>query len=518
MPDHRARVLAGRYELRAPLGQGGMGVVWRAWDGVLHQTVAVKEVLLVADPARREESLRRTMREARSAARLRGHPGIVTVYDVVEEDGVPWIVMELVEGRSLAEEIREAGPLPEDRVMEIGARVLAALAAAHEAGVVHRDVKPGNILISGDRVVLTDFGIAAGASRETSELTGGNLIGTPAYLAPELIEGHRAGPASDLWALGVTLYEAVEGRRPFERDTGMAVIAAILSRPPAPFQHAARLRPLIEGLLVKDPSRRLTAPQAIPLLVPGAQQTAPVPPRDEGSRRRTKVLSGIAVAASALAVAGIVLAARATGLTGETPPTTADQTTATRTAAADQTTATDQRTAATDPTASTAPAPSGTASLPSGFTLYRDERGFEVAVPDGWEKDDDGPSWSKPRSGLLDLQATVLGLNAAQTKKWTRSPEQLMRELTAGLQESLVAPGTYKEIALRQVTVGEHRGAELEFAFNFKELPSARLRMYARCLVRDSGGYAMVFFFAPEGDWAQFGPLIDTFKATFRLT
>ncbi|MGV9537117.1 serine/threonine-protein kinase [Streptosporangium sandarakinum] len=244
-PEGGSRSLAGRYRLLAPLGAGGMGVVWRARDELLHQSVAVKEVSLPAHLSERdrEERLRRTLREARTAAALRDHPGIVTVYDVVEEDGRPWIIMALVEGSSLAGAIRARRRLPEAEVAAIGRQVIAALVAAEAAGIVHRDVKPANILLGSGQAVLTDFGISA-ADDDHTDLTGtGRLLGTIPYLAPERFAGRPASAATDLWAVGVTLYEAVEGRKPFARGSTAATIAAIINGLPDPAEHAGRLRP-----------------------------------------------------------------------------------------------------------------------------------------------------------------------------------------------------------------------------------------------------------------------------------
>ncbi|MFI0452569.1 serine/threonine-protein kinase [Actinomadura sp. 6N118] len=245
------QVIAERYRLLAELGRGGMGIVWRAEDVVLGRQVAVKEVLSPSDDA-----ARRALREARSAARL-SHPSVVKVYDVVEEGGRPWVVMEYVEARSLQEVIKQDGPLPPDRAARIGCQLLSALGAAHRVGILHRDVKPGNVLLAkGDRAVLTDFGIATIEGDVTLTQAGG-VLGSPAYIAPERFLGERALPASDLWALGATLYAATSGRPPFHRDDPVAVFGAVLNdEPPIPPQ-AQALRPVLEGLLRKDPRERM---------------------------------------------------------------------------------------------------------------------------------------------------------------------------------------------------------------------------------------------------------------------
>jgi serine/threonine protein kinase len=264
-----------------------MGAVWAAHDELLGRDVAIKEIWVhgPADAPVDDKLARRALREAQAAARLR-HPGIVTIHDVVTEDGRPWIVMELVPGRSLAEEIAEHGLLTEQRTGEIGLKVLDALQAAHREGIAHRDVKPANILLDGDRVVLTDFGIAA-IDDATALTATGHLIGSPAYLAPERINGKPATAASDLWSLGVTLYATVTGRSPFQRDDTQATVAAILGSRPIPPPYAGRLWPVIKGLLDKDPEGRLTAEQATPLL----ETVASAPGRKQAKPRRWPALS-----------------------------------------------------------------------------------------------------------------------------------------------------------------------------------------------------------------------------------
>ncbi|MDX2862990.1 serine/threonine-protein kinase, partial [Streptomyces scabiei] len=257
------RVIAGRYRLLTPLGEGGMGTVWRARDEVLHREVAVKEVkapggIPVSDV---ERMYARLEREAWAAARV-ANRNVVTVYDVAMEDGRPWIVMELVRGVSLADLLDAEGPLDPQRAAHIGAEVLSALRAAHEAGVLHRDVKPANVLMSNDgRVVLTDFGIATVEGSSALTMTG-EVIGSPEFLAPERALGRAFGPESDLWSLGVLLYAAVEGNSPFRQNTPLSTLRAVVDEELPPPHRAGPLAPVIEGLLRKDPAERLPAEQA----------------------------------------------------------------------------------------------------------------------------------------------------------------------------------------------------------------------------------------------------------------
>lgn len=257
------RVIAGRYRLLAPLGEGGMGTVWRARDEVLGREVAVKEVRAPAGlPASEVDRLyARLEREAWAAARI-PHRNVVTVYDVASEDGRPWIVMEIVRGLSLSDVLDAEGPMAPQRAARIGAEVLAALRAAHDAGVLHRDVKPGNVLIANDgRVVLTDFGIAMVEGSSALTMTG-EVVGSPEFLAPERALGRRPGPESDLWSLGVLLYAAVEGSSPFRQDTPLSTLRAVVDEELPPPRNAGPLTPAIEGLLRKDPAARISAADA----------------------------------------------------------------------------------------------------------------------------------------------------------------------------------------------------------------------------------------------------------------
>ncbi|WP_433509896.1 protein kinase domain-containing protein [Nonomuraea sp. CA-143628] len=277
-----ALLVGGRYRLIRTIGQGGMGTVWQAHDEVLGRDVAVKEIHPppdLTDPERDVFSVR-TFREARAAGRV-AHPGVATVYDVLEEHGHPWIVMELVHSRTLGELVREDGPMTPAEAADIGLQLLEALRAAHAAGVLHRDVKPDNVLLTPDnRAVLTDFGIAT-TEGEAPVTRTGVLLGTPAFMAPERAAGGEAQIASDLWALGATLYYAVEGQSPFQRPHALATLGAVLHSEPAPMARAGMLAPVILGLLRKNPAERMALDEAehrIHRLLIGSspEETAPV--------------------------------------------------------------------------------------------------------------------------------------------------------------------------------------------------------------------------------------------------
>mgnify|MGYP001163053194 CR=1 FL=1 len=259
----QGHLLGNRYRLERVVGRGGMGTVWQAHDTMLGREVAVKEVLLPPglSPDERNVLYERTFREARAAAQL-NHPGVVTVHDVVNEDGRPWLVMELVRARSLQDMIDER-PLPYTQAAEIGRQTLDALRHAHSKGVLHRDVKPSNVLITDEgRAVLTDFGIAQMEGDSTLTQTG-LVMGSPAYIPPERAQGERAVPASDLWSLGATLYAAVEGRSPYERSDAMASLSAVLTEPVPPPRNAGPLTDVLMGLLAREPRHRMNADQAL---------------------------------------------------------------------------------------------------------------------------------------------------------------------------------------------------------------------------------------------------------------
>ncbi|MFE4829055.1 protein kinase [Streptomyces sp. NPDC056672] len=330
------RLLAGRYRLGAVLGRGGMGTVWRALDETLGRTVAVKELRFPSsiDEDEKRRLITRTLREAKAIARIRNN-GAVTVYDVVDEDDRPWIVMELIEGKSLAEAVREDGVLTPRRAAEVGLAILDVLRSAHREGILHRDVKPSNVLIAEDgRVVLTDFGIAQ-VEGDPSVTSTGMLVGAPSYISPERARGHKPGPAADLWSLGGLLYASVEGCPPYDKGSAIATLTAVMTEPLDPPKNAGALEEVIYGLLAKDPAQRLDDAGARALLMdiieapeqaPGVPEpgpdatrvvplpplpaedksarTAPAPAGDTGGDRVRGALRSVRNAASATSGAG----------------------------------------------------------------------------------------------------------------------------------------------------------------------------------------------------------------------
>ncbi|MEV4704139.1 protein kinase domain-containing protein [Actinoplanes sp. NPDC049316] len=336
-------LIGGRYTLRAAVGHGGMGTVWRAADTLLRRDVAIKEVILPPGlaPSDRDAMYERTMREARAAAALQ-HPAVVQVYDVVHENGRPWIVMELLEARSLADMVIEDGPVAPRVVAKIGIALLGALEVAHAHGVLHRDVKPANVLICTDgRCVLTDFGVAR-MPTDVQLTTPGMVLGSPHFISPERAMGSDFGPPSDLFSLGVTLYTAIEGRPPFDKGDPIETMHAVVEDPPTPAVRAASLTPVLMGLLEKDPARRfdvqtartmlrqqLAGPLAskapphmmtdpysvVPSQRPPAAETQPIPPQ----QKPTGQIGGRAMLAPGDSLSGHLAKLKQGGTDGKRP-------------------------------------------------------------------------------------------------------------------------------------------------------------------------------------------------------
>lgn len=385
MTGDGGRLVAGRYRITGRLGRGGMGTVWRADDELLGRQVAVKEL-----HAEGEED--RALREARTVARIR-HPNVIVLFDVVEQDGCPWIVMELVDGRSLADVLAQDGPLPPREAARVGAAVTGALRAAHERGVLHRDIKPGNVLVEHGtgRIVLTDFGIArvAGATTLTKA---GDFVGSPEYTAPERMSGQAAGPASDLWSVGVLLCAAVVGRSPFRRDSLGEVLHAVVFDEIRPPERTGPLLPVVEALLRREPERRPTAKETEALLAAYAETgvpptavpaPAPVPETERQDAPLPRTRRGRAPLAAALGVAvlaGAGLAAASLlpdgGSAGGAAP---GRTVATSGGPA-------RTTASSTPAPAVPSAPSSPSPLPEGFRRVDDPAGFSLALPEGFRR------------------------------------------------------------------------------------------------------------------------------------
>jgi hypothetical protein len=301
--------IAGRYVVLEEIGRGGMGIVWLAEDRTIGRRVAIKQLHVPAGvpPEERAVFEARVLREARAAGRL-NDPGIVTVHDVVQEDGDTYIVMELIEAPTLSDLVTRGGPPPPDTVARLAEQLLAALEAAHAAGVVHRDVKPSNIMVlPNGRVKLTDFGIAQSAG-DTRLTTSGAIVGSPSYIAPERLRGDETDARSDLWALGAVLFYAVEGHSPFERPTAAATIAAVLSDPPGLVRCHGALASVITGLLDTSPDARPTPAEIRARLARGTR-TSPTRTFDRPRRAGTKIAWRVAAAVALVAaiLAGILL-------------------------------------------------------------------------------------------------------------------------------------------------------------------------------------------------------------------
>ncbi|GAA2701115.1 hypothetical protein Apa02nite_075860 [Actinoplanes palleronii] len=367
--------VGGRYRLLEVIGTGGMGRVWRGEDDLLLRTVAVKEIRVPSEA----RLVAQVMREARAAARL-DHPGVVKVFDVVWRQGHCWIVMEYVESRSLHRVVQDDGLLSYAKAAQIGLQMLAALRAAHDAGVLHRDVKPDNVLLTNDgRVVLTDFGLATLGDTDTGP---DPRLGSPSYIAPERLETGDAGVPSDLWSFGATLYAAVEGRAPHGRGDAAATIRALLTEPPDPPELAGPLAPLLLDLLRRDPEQRPSSAEVesrLRAIVDGP----PAVRRARKPYRGRLVLAGSALLV--LAGGGAALAASRQGPDQQVrvvaPPAAP---------AALVASPLDACGFGADPrpvVAATTFAPAG---LPKGWIWFRDPSGFALGLPAGWQRSTSG--------------------------------------------------------------------------------------------------------------------------------
>jgi serine/threonine protein kinase len=561
------RRIAGRYELLEPIGRGGMGIVWRAHDELLDRTVAVKEVRYAAALGEEVQLLnRRTMREARAAARFE-HPNVIVVHDVIEEDGRPWIVMQLVQSRSLGTVIKQDGPLPARRVAEIGLAVLDALHRAHEAGVLHRDVKPENVLLADDgRVVLTDFGIATLETETQLTVTG--LAGTPAFIAPERLKGLPARRESDLWSLGATIYTALEGRSPHERGMALATMHAVLTDEPDPAPHAGPLAAVVDGLLVKEPVQRLSYEETGRLLreviaqqrprFSRAAQTAVIPPAEdetptdpdlvpdsplpetgqrlppaptsdpEPERARPTVTSRrsdgrragpvVAAVVAVVVVAGVGGYLGLRSAPGDSEPTS--RTAAVTSPSAKASTAPSATTSesappsATPTTAAPSPSPSPTptptatkdaASIPSGWYKYTNSKlKFSVALPKGWHKyTQQGDQIFFRKDGT---STPFVSFDMTKTPGSDALKDWKKQEKTAKY-----GFGGYKLIDIKSVHYMKN-AADWEFYWNAN---SGKSRVRNRGFVADNGRGYSIYWHCLASNWKKDLHYFDTFAATF---
>ncbi|WP_129307339.1 serine/threonine-protein kinase [Streptomyces sp. L2] len=546
------RLIAGRYRLQERIGRGGMGVVWRASDQVLGRQVAVKELApddaLADDDARRRRD--RTFREARAVAQLR-HPHIIVVHDVVEHDGRPYIVMELVDGGSLADRISARGPVDAIEAARIGIALLSALRTAHAAGVLHRDIKPANVLMESgtDRAVLTDFGIAQVAGATTLTETG-SFVGSPEYTAPERMSGVRTGPESDLWSLGALLCTVLSGESPFRRDSLGGILHAVVAaeiRPPA---EAAPLLPVVRGLLERDPDRRLDAAEAERMLwafletghtpetgdggassrsggtgdrthptpytptqhdVPHPALTALAPQRAEPPPTGRQSTRGVLIAAllvAAVAGAGVSAAAllfdRGGDGGGGTPGATASRTQVphTRPSASPGPTVTVTRSATGSPTAAKPP------TVPSGYHLARDPAGFSLAVPDGFSRSPQGQRVFY----LSDGQTFRLGIKVADPEPG--GPAAVMkRQAEDGARTN---PG-YRDGRLTRTTHRGHPATLWEFTWNGYTAAEGPRHTYDLCW-EEGGRMYDVWVSAPVGQVREAREYYDVAVDTFSVT
>ncbi len=532
-----ARLLKDRYRLGNVVGRGGMGVVWLATDELLDRKVAVKEVRYppgLAD-AERDDLRRRTLREARTTARL-SHPNVVGLFDVVEAEDRPWIVMEFIPSRSLAETVREDGPLSPERTAEVGLQLLEGLCAAHTAGVLHRDVKPGNVLLGEDgRVVLGDFGIAT-AKGGATVTSSGVLIGSPSYMAPERARGGEIGSASDLWSLGATLYTAVEGHPPFDRDSPMAILAAVVTEDPDPPHRAGPLWPLIRALLQRDPEvrpGRVTVERMLREITESATPAPADPPnpsRDSqadagqepfraradagreslrfpvgagrsasssGEDRDDPEITGrqgrawrgrVVLAAAVVLVAVAALLAR--HLLAGGPPKAAHR----------------RPPATPAPVRSpTTPKPTPSSALPDGYRWYHDRTQFSIGVPDGWTVSHRGHYL------YVDDPKSARYLIVDQTGSPKSDPLKDWREQERNRTSSY--PG-YHRIRLESVRYPQaKKAADWEFTYDGSH---GRTHILNRnVLVNGRHAYAL-YWSAPQGSWTESRGVFDAFAATFR--
>ena len=517
-----------------------MGAVWRARDELLNRDVAVKEIIWPPDmdPAERETARHRAVREAQMAARLR-HPNVVAVYDIVEEDDRPSIVMELVPFRSLRDVITEDGPLSPAQAASVGLGVLAALRATHEAGIVHRDVKPANILLGPEgRVVLTDFGIAKAAD-SPALTTSGVLIGSPSYTAPERALGGRAGAPADLWALGASLYAAVEGRPPFDRDGALASLTAVVEAEPDPPTHAGPLLEVINGLLRKDPDARLdlagaerslrrvaqadgaaedgaaglaSAGDTVAAESPAAQPAGPRAGRQSGeggSRRIRAAAAAIAVLAVAvIAVGWALITARPSG--GQRLRGRRRRLPAPRPGRPHGLPLARPRLAHLLPgpvgSATATPSGGGSTAMPAGYYRFVNSTGFSIAVPRGWQISHVGHYVY-----IRDPANSGIFLLIDQSDQPKPNPLADWEQQAAARESTY--PG-YHLILLRAVQYPQaEKAADWEFSY---DRGGIEVEVLNRNVLANAHHAYALYWSTPVSDWSAYYHYFVAFAATFQ--
>ncbi|GIF77410.1 serine/threonine-protein kinase [Asanoa siamensis] len=476
-------VLAERYVLDRVVGAGGMGRVWHGRDLVLGRDVAVKEMVAPVwlAGASADERWARTLREARAASRLR-HPNVVAVLDVVRTDR-PWIVMEYVPAPSLHDLVAEQGPFDPTETARLGLEILAALTAAHRAGVIHRDVKPQNILLADDgRVVLTDFGLAVVADGGVT--VPDQVLGSPDFVAPESARRGVSTVECDLWSLGATLYALVEGTGPFHRSTVVATLTALAVGQPDPMRRAGPLAPVILRLLERDPARRAGADEARRLLETIAE---PEPEPAPGRRRPRWRTVLAATAALTLAFAGTAAAvALPSGAPDPPPPVHACLA------------------AGPGPTAMALAAADSGSALPAGWRWHTDDAGFTVAVPTGWARFTAGAAVCFRDPGgtrTLTVDPTVTP---------TADPADLWRRAETDLRAAGSLPG-YTLTAISPVPAAEG-GAAWEYTWD------AGTRRHARRIaVTTAPGRAYALsWFTDDAAWPADAPRLRLVASSYR--
>ncbi|GGT58578.1 serine/threonine-protein kinase [Streptomyces purpureus] len=518
-------LLAGRYRLAESIGKGGMGRVWRAHDEVLHRIVAVKELTAgrYVSEADRVVLHARTQKEARAAARIT-HPGVVTVHDVLEHDSRPWIVMQYVDGPSLGDAMKQSGPIEAREAARIGLHVLRALRAAHDARVLHRDVKPANVLLARDgRVLLTDFGIAAIEGDSTITRTG-EIVGSIDYLAPERVRGGDPGPASDLWSLGATLYAAVEGTSPFRRaspiETMQAVVTEELDRP----TQAGPLAPVITALLSKDPADRPAVAEAERMFrdvmegrTPDVTQThtaarraagqdrrpgfattsstAKLPPSESipattnGGARRGRWRTAVLVPVVACAIGGAGVFAGLTYSGGGH--------------------GNHAGTGGTETGSPTDTSEKAEKAVKAGWQRVKDPEGFSLLVPKGWKRQMDGDQIDyTPDNGRHRIRISV------DTSPDFENPFMHMLAVEKSLKKRLP---DYKREKLTQNTFREQPKSCLwEFTWTEKKNHPGKRRAIDQVYYGDDGTEYALYMSSPASEWDTTRTQFDTMTKSFR--